>query len=294
MSDDTTNESDATDETATDASWQARLRRLTFDAAVVLDHARTVGTRRYFTLREKVVGPTPHPRNAPGPLPEFGSTIEVDGITMRVDERMSEFNIRKLMGGWHTVHERSLVVGRLRDDDVVMELGSGIGMVSTACATAIGSDRVHAYEANPELESLIRDNYALNGVSPTLNMVMLGEERGTRTFHLAERFSHSSAQLASDTTRPVQVPVEPANEHLVETGATVLIVDIQGGEVEFFAIADLSRVRLVLVELHPFIIGLSGVRSVRSKLRDLGFEVVDRAGTSFLLERSDGATGSAD
>ncbi|WP_420450598.1 FkbM family methyltransferase [Ilumatobacter sp.] len=276
-----------TDDTApSDDGPGSRLESWTADARVTADHLRTVARRRYFELREKVVGPTPHPHTAQGPLPAYGETIEVDGITMRIDERMSEFNIRKLMAGRHTIHERALVVDRLRPDDVVMELGSGIGMVSTACAMAIGSAAVHAYEANPELESLIRDNYELNGVSPTLNMVMLGERRGTRTFHLAERFSHSSAQLAGDTTRPVEVPVEPADEHLAATGATVLVVDIQGGEVEFFDFADLSRVRLVLVELHPFIIGLTGVRSVRRRLRELGFDVVAREASCYLLERT--------
>ncbi len=269
------------DMTTDDGKYSAAMA----DGLVVLDHLRVVAKRRYFELREKVVGSSPHPHTAPGPLPAFGETIEVDGITMRVDQRMSEFNIRKLMAGRHTIHERALVVERLRDDDVVMELGGGIGMVSIACAKAIGSERVHSYEANPELETLIRDNYELNGVSPRLNMMTLGERAGTRTFHLAERFSHSSAQVAGEGSRAVQVPVAPADEHLADTGATVLIVDIQGGEVEFFGFADLSGVRLLLVELHPFIIGLAGVRSVRTKLRELGFQVIDRASSTFLLER---------
>lgn len=204
---------------------------------------------------------------------------------MRVDPRMSEFNIRKLMTGRHTRHERTLIVDRLRPDDVVVELGGGIGMVAIACAQRIGGERVVSYEANPELETLIRDNYALNEVSPTLNMMMLGHARGSRTFHLAERFSHSSAQLGGTGTRPVEVPVELLNEHLAETGASVMVVDIQGGEVELFDDADLSGVRLLLVELHPFIIGLRGVLAVRSGLRDAGFDLVDRSGQSFLYER---------
>jgi len=263
-----------------------RVRDLLDDAHVVLGHVRTRSTRQYFTLRERVVGPGDNPDIASGPLPAFGEVIEVDGIRMRVDERMSEFNIRKLMTGRHTRHERSLVIDRLRDDDTLMELGGGIGMVAIACSQKIGSDRVHSYEANPELESLIRDNYALNDVSPTLRMMMLGAEAGSRTFHLAERFSHSSAQLGGAGTRPVEVPVEPANGHLAETGANVLVVDIQGGEVEFFEVAELSRVRLLLVELHPFIIGLSGVRAVRSKLRDENFVLVERSGQSYIFERS--------
>ncbi len=264
-----------------------RISSILDEAQVVAGHVRTRATRTYFDLRERVVGSGDNPDIASGPLPDFGEVIEVDGIRMRVDERMSEFNIRKLMTGRHTRHERGLVVDRLRDTDVLMELGGGIGMVAIACAKAIGSDRVFSYEANPELETLIRDNYELNDVSPTLRMMMLGRESGSRTFHLAERFSHSSAQLSGDGTRPVEVPVEPVNDHLADTGANVLVVDIQGGEVEFFEVADLSNVRLLLVELHPFIIGLSGVRSVRSALRDDGFELIERSGQSYLFSHSD-------
>lgn len=261
----------------------ARARRE--DVAIVSEHAIVHAKRRYFALRERIVGHADDPNLAAGPLPAFGAVIDVDGIRMRVDPRMSEFNIRKLMTGRHTRHERELILPRLRDGDTVMELGGGIGMVAIACARRLGSGRVFSYEANPELESLIRDNYALNDVAPTLRMAMLGREAGTRTFHLAERFSHSSAQLGGAGTRPVEVPVAPFDAHLASNGANVLVIDIQGGEVELLEHVDLSAVRLLLVELHPFIVGLVGVLQVRSRLRRQGLRLCERSGQSLLFER---------
>lgn len=226
------------------------------------------------------------------PLPPFGETVTVGGITMRIDERMSPFNIRKLVSGRHTIHERTLLTRHLRDDDRVLELGGGIGMVAIHCALRLGPDRVTSYEGNPEIEPLIRDNYALNDVSPDLHMAILDERVGTTTFHIFERFSHSRMGDAgvgqlSGVKKSVEVPVEAFSEAKAKTRPTVLVADIQGAEVGFFGHADLAGLRMVLVELHPPLIGLSGMLSVRRNLHDAGLKEADRAGTSFVYLRPD-------
>jgi len=66
----------------------------------------------------------------------------------------------------------------------------------------------------------------------------------------------------------------------------VLVCDIQGGESEFFAHADLSPFRLVLVEVHPDLIGLAGARTVSARIRAAGFVDAGRAGQSLLFRRA--------
>ena len=221
------------------------------------------------------------------PLPGFGETVEVDGIRMRIDPRMSPFNIRKLVSGRHTIHERALLTRHLRDADRVLELGGGIGMVAIHCARRLGPGRVTSYEGNPEIETLIRDNYTLNGVEPDLHMAILDEVAGTTTFHLFERFSHSRMGAATGARKSVEVPVEAYADAIARVAPTVLVADIQGAEVDFFGHADLSGLRMVLVELHPPLIGLRGMLSVRRKLREGGLIEVDREGTSFVYLRPD-------
>lgn len=220
-------------------------------------------------------------------LPAFGETVTVDGIEMRIDQRMSPFNIRKLIAARHTVHERTLLAQYLRDDDRVLELGGGIGMVAIACAKRLGPGRVTSYEGNPDLESLIRDNYALNDVSPDLHMAILGRETGTTTFHIYTRFSHSRLGDGEGAERSVDVPVVPYRAALHAARPSVLVADIQGGETDLFAHADLTSLRMVLVELHPPLIGLSGMLSVRRNLRAAGLKEAGRHGTSFVYLRPD-------
>ncbi|MDY7020343.1 MAG: FkbM family methyltransferase [Cyanobacteriota bacterium] len=221
------------------------------------------------------------------PPETYGTVATVEGIKMRLDPRMSGFQVKKLLCGRHTRHERQLVVGRLEPDDIVMELGGGIGMLSTACALKIGGDRIHSYEANPTMESLIYDNYALNGVKPHLKMCMLDENPGSCTFYASEHFARSSAYKLNDQgeTTAYEVPVESLNDEIHRIKPTVLIMDVQGSEGRLLSFADLSTVRKLLVELHPNVLGIFRVNGLRRQLRNQGFSEVERAGQSFLYIR---------
>ena len=271
-----------------------------FAGELLAERARIAGLRGYAALTrtweraspasygraQALLGRDPQARPEARPLPEMGSTIEIDGIRMRIDPRMSEHNIRKLARGRHTQHERALLRRSLRDDDRVMELGGGIGMVAIDCARRLGGDRVASYEASPRMESLIRDNYALNDVTPTLTMAMVGERSGTRTFHVADRFSRSSAHTGGgEGTVPVEVPVLALSEEMAKHRPSVLVCDIQGGETELFGFADLSSLRMVLVEVHPDMIGLAGARAVARRIRGAGLRDAGRAGQSLLFRR---------
>lgn len=204
---------------------------------------------------------------------------------MRVDERMSAHNIRKLIRGRHTRHERDLLARGLRDGDRLMELGGGIGMVAICSARRLGSRIVFSYEANPTMESLISDNCVLNEVSPTLQMCMVGRAAGSRTFHRAPRFSRSSAHVREEGSVAVAVPVVPLNEEIRRNRATVLVVDIQGGEFELMQYADLAPIRLLLVEIHPDLLGMRKVNRLRHQIRKLGFAQIGQGGNSFLFRR---------
>lgn len=223
----------------------------------------------------------------PIPSEMYGTVANVEGIRMRIDPRMSPFQVRKLLSGRHTRHERQLMVHRLEPEDIVMELGGGIGMLATACALKIGGDRVHSYEANPTMESLIRDNYALNEVNPHLKMCMLDRNPGTHTFYVSEHFARSSAyklDVQGETTA-YEIPVESLNDEIRRIQPTVLIMDVQGSEGELLSFADLSTVRKLLVEVHSNILGISRVNELRRQLRKQGFVETERAGQSFFYVR---------
>ena len=50
------------------------------------------------------------------------------------------------------------------------EIGCGIGLVSLVARKICTEGFVISYEANPQMETLIRKNYALNNLVPNLEM----------------------------------------------------------------------------------------------------------------------------
>jgi FkbM family methyltransferase len=217
----------------------------------------------------------------------IGTVVEVAGIRLRLAPSLSPRMMSNIVGGVHVLSERRLVLPALAPDDVVMELGGGIGMLSIACAQRIGSDRVFSYEANPFLEPVIRDNYGLNSVSPRLKMCMLGPEAGLATFHVARDFWVSSVYPVEGEHQTVTVPVKSFNEEVGTIRPSFLIVDIEGAEHELFEHADLDGISKLMVECHPELTGAARANALRRRIRRMGFTELSDRGRTFLYRRRD-------
>ncbi len=160
---------------------------------------------------------------------------------------------REIYLGDYEAKEIEIISKRLTADDVVFEVGAGLGFLSAYCAKSTGGERVFAYEANPELIPLIRETHARNGVAPTLINALLAQGEGEREFHLEDDFWASSAHRTGG--RAITVKQVDLNSELVRVRPSFLIVDIEGGEAEFFAGAELSMVQKICVETHPDVLG---------------------------------------
>lgn len=158
--------------------------------------------------------------------------------------------------------EVEIVERRLGAEDTVMEVGAGIGFLSALCAKRIGSDRVVTYEANPALLPLIAETHRRNGVSPRVENALLARGDGECSFFVEPEFWASSARAVTTAAREIRIPQRDLNAALATHRPTFLIVDIEGGELDFFAYARLDGVRKICVETHPGILSdaeLSGL-----------------------------------
>jgi FkbM family methyltransferase len=214
-----------------------------------------------------------------------GTVVEVDGIRLKMDRRLSNFMANLLRRGEHAVEERALVLPALEADDVVMELGGGVGHTSTRFAKIVGSDRVFTFEANPELEPLMRENFRLNGVSPAAEFCMLGQREGRAPFYVHRHFWVSS-QVPSDGGRQIEVPVQPINDRIHAINPSFLVVDIEGGEREVFDGLDFHNVRKVMLELHEHVLGAEETERVLRSIAAAGFVLDRQMGSCRLFRRS--------
>jgi FkbM family methyltransferase len=160
----------------------------------------------------------------------------------------------------------------LSPSDVVLEIGAGLGVVSAYCAKRIGSSRVFAFEANPDLEPCIRETYALNDVNPALEMCAVRATAGRVTLYRTKHLFSSSLIQRGPLAAPIEVPGKALSYLVEKIRPTLLIVDVEGAEGELFDRAQLPGVNKVVIELHERVIGEQKSRQVRGDLMALGFK----------------------
>lgn len=198
--------------------------------------------------------------------------VTVGGVRLARNVGLTTPVLRALADQTYEAPEAHIVRHAIDGDDVVLELGTGLGYLSALCASLIGSDRVHTYEANPALAPVIERNHRLNGVAPSRHTVMLADGEGSVAFYVMKSFWSSSTVRRSDDATEVMVPKRSFNDEIRRVGATFLIVDIEGGEVDLVKHACLDGVQKVCIELHPAVIGAPATREVEQFFVSQGFD----------------------
>ncbi len=141
----------------------------------------------------------------------------------------------------------------LRSGDVVVDVGAGIGFVGVHIARIVGAAHVHLVEANKDLVPYIAENFALNGLAaPDVHygVACAGAREATAAFNVATHFWASSAQAIDDLLRRDVVPAVDINTLIRDHGATVVLLDIEGGEHDLIPRCDVTGLRAFIVELH--------------------------------------------
>jgi FkbM family methyltransferase len=179
--------------------------------------------------------------------------------------------LKDIYFGVYESKEAELVQKKIAADDVVMEIGAGIGFLSALCAKAVGSERVFAYEANPQLMDVIKQIHTLNGVAPRVSNVLLGEGEGERDFWLAKDYWASSLIQGSGDATCIRVRQIDLNQEIQRIQPSFMILDIEGGEYEFLRHARLDPIRKIVIEVHPHVLGYTRISEMLGWLFAAGF-----------------------
>jgi FkbM family methyltransferase len=193
------------------------------------------------------------------------------GVLLAIDRHVPPEILEYLYAGDYERSELKPLRKHLRPDDVVMELGAGIGFISLQCARRVGADQVFSFEANPGLEPHIRRNYQLNRLYPQLEICLLGQVHGEADFYIHDQFWASTTVPGINGMRAIRVPVRPLNEEIRRIDPTFLVLDIEGGERELFRFIDFHHIEKIALELHTALIGDEETAAIKRRLRDAGF-----------------------
>ncbi len=189
---------------------------------------------------------------------------------------------RRMRRGDYERREVEAVRALVRPDDVVIELGAGLGYMSTFMAANRKVATVHSFEANPALIPAIERLHRANDVTGvTVHNAILGRRKGRAKFYVRENFlaSSLSAEPAGEDSpvlRVEEIEVRNARATFAELSPTFLVCDIEGAEAEVLPLPDLSGLRGAVIELHPQWIGEAGVRAVFDALHGAGLTFYPR------------------
>jgi FkbM family methyltransferase len=185
----------------------------------------------------------------------------------------------------YEAYECELVKRILRPGDRVLEIGTGIGLVSLVATRLAGEGNVLSCEANPEMEAVIRANYALNGWTPNLRMQAVTADGGPLTFYRNDNILSSSAFDRQIDGHEITVPSVALAEVIAAHRPSVLVMDVEGSEVELLPAADLSGIRAVIVEMHPHIVGPEKIMALVAQMAAQGLQLAETRHKTFLLAR---------
>lgn len=207
------------------------------------------------------------------------------GVKVPQSRFMNETRVARINGGRYEGDEIRGALHVVREGDNVLELGAGIGLVGAVAAMNRGPARVIAFEANPGLidtiEALYRLNEIENVISVRNQVLVAGAERpDTITFHLHKSYLGSSLNpRQGKTTEAIEVPTAGFDDLRQEMQPDVILMDIEGGELDFLENANLDGVRAIVMEFHPEVYDVAGMRRCKNILRDAGFVRNDELST---------------
>ncbi|SMX34280.1 FkbM family methyltransferase [Actibacterium lipolyticum] len=176
--------------------------------------------------------------------------------------------------------ETEAVLRNIQASDTVIELGAGMGYMSSFVAARLGVRNVHAFEANPRLIPYIKAVHAQNGLERIkVYNAVLGPRKGKAKFYVRDDFvaSSLSKDAAGGVTSVESIPVMNAQKTFDEIQPTALICDIEGAEADLLKKIDLSCLRCAVIELHPQWIGQEGVQAVFDAMAAGGLTYSPRA-----------------
>ena len=188
-------------------------------------------------------------------LPPAAALMPFRGLVLKRSPLVSPAIKAHIQAGFYEKHEIEYALTHMHYEDVVLELGSGIGALSAVLLTHyISPARYIALEANASLVALARENHRLNNIGRCEFVCGVAtHERGREDydFYISRNFWASSLSPMPDCVAVVRVKALRFNDLVRMYRPTFLICDIEGGEYSLLTHeADLAPIRKLCLEVH--------------------------------------------
>jgi FkbM family methyltransferase len=194
----------------------------------------------------------------------------IKGVYMPLFPKIGFDTLRWIVNGRYEEGEIDIIQQKLSKTDRVMEIGAGLGFISTFCAKVAGSGNVFSFEANPLNIQIAKLVYQKNKVLPNLQNALLSDSECSIDFPINRKRLLASSLLKA-SSESVKVPQLNINEVIKDVKPTFLIMDIEGAEYDVIRIMQFQSIQKIQVELHPAILGDVKIEEIFSILKTNGF-----------------------
>ncbi len=211
-----------------------------------------------------------------------------EGISYPYDRRL--MNGKRLVAiacGAIENDEVVLADAHLRDTDIVVEFGSGLGIAAARMHRHIRPRRHICFEANPLAADYSRRLFDDNHLD--IEIVNNGLADGTRlTFYQLDDYILSSFERPHKRKdyKAIEIATQSIDDIVSTYQPTAVFCDIEGAEKDFLPPDRLKTVNRVIIELHPGSYGHDGERAVISAFAKAGFAVAEKRADTYCFVRT--------
>ena len=219
---------------------------------------------------------------------QTATTGEYGNIEFPYDRKMMDGKrFIAIVSGCFEKEEIEIATSVVRDDDVLVEFGAGMGITAAMVNKRCSPKRHICFEANPLLKDYATRLFRENKLGIELLNCGLGDGSNLK-FYINRDYVYSSfeASKRDNCTEQKTIPTIKLRDVIKSHDPTVVFCDIEGAELKYLKSPSFGNVRDIVIELHPGAYGREGVESVKGYLESQGFRLSRKLRNVYLFSIS--------
>jgi len=213
---------------------------------------------------------------------KFESTI-IDGVIFPFDKRfMDEKRFIAIAAGAVEKEEINTAKKYISNNDIVVELGAGLGISAARINKLIKPKKHICFEANPTLIPYLKNLFKINKLDIELKNIALGDNKKIKFYALNDYILSSfSKPINRNDFFEIEVETISLQKIIDEYLPTVIFCDIEGAELLYLDAINFKTVGTIILELHPNIYGSAGINKIFNRFNNNGFSRTLKSGHTY-------------
>jgi FkbM family methyltransferase len=207
----------------------------------------------------------------------LATSTKLNNVVLHLDHPAISAKLReRIAKGLYEKQEAKCILQASQEGDRLLEVGAGIGYISSLAGLTGRFESILVVEANPDLIPIIKKHHTLNHVQARLiNAAAVGTPASADqhvAFYIRKDFWASSmSPKPPGYTRRVDIPKLCMQDLIREFKPTFFVCDIEGGELGLIPQLSFDGVAKVMIELHQRVIGRKGMQTIFDAMSAKGF-----------------------